>query len=78
MQLYNFFRKAFEKAIITLVKAYQFLISPMIGNVCKFHPSCSSYCIEAISKHGLYGIFLSLKRLLKCSPLSKGGEDHVP
>ena len=80
------FRKFMAAAIktnraifITLIKRYQMLISPLIGPRCRFYPSCSHYAIEAISKRGvLAGLFLALKRLLRCHPLSPGGYDPTP
>jgi len=62
-----------------LIRIYQKLISPLLGNHCRFHPTCSVYTYEAIDKYGfLKGTFLGSKRLLKCHPLHPGGEDPVP
>jgi putative membrane protein insertion efficiency factor len=62
-----------------LIRGYQWLISPMIGPRCRFHPSCSHYAIEAIDRHGpIAGGALSLKRLLKGHPLNEGGFAPVP
>jgi len=64
---------------IKLVRAYQIVISPMLGPRCRFHPTCSNYSIEAIKKHGIaIGSWLTLKRILKCHPLHPGGDDPVP
>lgn len=61
------------------VKAYQLFISPFLGQRCRFYPSCSHYATEAIKKHGvLRGGYLSLRRILRCQPLSEGGIDEVP
>ncbi len=50
-----------------------------MGNACRFHPSCSHYGIEAIEKHGaIKGSYLTIKRILRCQPLCKGGLDPVP
>lgn len=65
--------------LIGFVKGYQYLISPMLGSNCRFYPTCSSYMIEAIEKHGvLKGIYLGTRRLLRCHPYSEGGVDLVP
>ncbi|MFK8040409.1 MAG: membrane protein insertion efficiency factor YidD [Rickettsiaceae bacterium] len=58
---------------------YQFLISPILGSNCRFYPTCSQYAKLAIIKHGImYGIYLSVIRILKCNPLFNGGYDPVP
>ena len=63
----------------SLVRFYQIAISPWFGAKCRFHPTCSHYAIESIETHGsLKGAWLSIKRILKCHPLSKGGFDPVP
>ncbi|WP_235200634.1 membrane protein insertion efficiency factor YidD [Pseudomonas monteilii] len=65
--------------LIALVRGYQLLISPIIGNRCRFHPSCSQYSIEALRTHGaLVGTWLTVRRLLRCHPLHPGGFDPVP
>lgn len=62
-----------------VVRAYQLFISPIIPNHCRHIPSCSSYMIDAISRHGIVrGVWLGIKRLLRCHPFSKGGYDPVP
>ncbi len=64
---------------ILLVKAYQVVLSPVLGNCCRFAPSCSNYMIEAIEKHGCRkGVRLGMRRLVKCHPLHPGGVDPVP
>lgn len=61
------------------IKAYQYVISPMLGPRCRFTPTCSDYAIEAINLHGvLKGSWLASQRLLKCHPLHPGGHDPVP
>ena len=63
---------------IRLVRGYQWLISPLLGNSCRFHPTCSEYCVESIHKHGvIVGGWYSLIRILRCGPWSKGGIDEV-
>jgi uncharacterized protein len=60
------------------IRLYQLLVSPLLGaNTCKYHPSCSEYAAQAITKHGvLRGIPLAGWRLLRCNPWSKGGVDY--
>ncbi|MDY6891110.1 MAG: membrane protein insertion efficiency factor YidD [Pseudomonadota bacterium] len=68
-----------KKALILLVRSYQLLLSPFLGNNCRFHPSCSSYMIEAIERHGVWrGVWLGTRRLLRCHPYHAGGFDPVP
>ncbi len=65
--------------LIALIRAYQLLLSPIMGNACRFHPTCSHYGIEAIETHGaIKGSYLTLKRILRCQPLCQGGFDPVP
>jgi len=65
-----------KSIIVKTIKGYQFLISPILGDNCRFYPSCSSYSIEAIKKYGLLkGGLKGCKRLLRCHPYSKGGVD---
>jgi len=63
----------------SLLKAYQRWLSPLLGNNCRFTPTCSFYAIEAINRFGVVkGCWLASKRILKCHPLNAGGEDPVP
>ncbi|MGN1393769.1 MAG: membrane protein insertion efficiency factor YidD [Succinivibrionaceae bacterium] len=62
-----------------LIVFYQHTLSHIIGNQCRFYPTCSEYTKQAILIHGFfYGCFLGLKRIIKCNPLNKGGVDIVP
>lgn len=64
---------------IGFIRLYQWLISPLLGPSCRFHPTCSHYAIEAIEKHGVFkGGYLSVRRLIKCQPFHEGGLDPVP
>ena len=66
-------------AAILLIRLYQKLISPWLGQRCRFHPSCSHYCIDALTQHGMvHGLWLGLKRISKCHPFHPGGFDPVP
>jgi uncharacterized protein len=65
--------------IAFLIRAYQLLISPLLGARCRFYPSCSHYALEALQLHGLArGSWLTLRRLARCHPLCAGGVDPVP
>ena len=67
------------KVAILLIKGYQKILSPWLGQRCRFHPSCSNYCIEALQQHGMVrGLWLGFKRILKCQPFHPGGYDPVP
>jgi putative membrane protein insertion efficiency factor len=64
---------------IGLIRCYRYLISPLLGNCCRFYPSCSCYAEVAIKRFGLLkGSFLTLCRLLRCHPWHPGGIDPVP
>jgi putative membrane protein insertion efficiency factor len=68
-----------KKMIIAMVKGYQWLISPLLGNNCRYYPTCSSYMIQAIERFGvLKGVWMGLKRLGRCHPFHEGGIDPVP
>ena len=64
---------------IKSIHGYRYLLSPWIGNQCRFYPTCSHYAEDAINSYGLAkGGYLTLRRLLKCHPWHKGGIDLVP
>jgi putative membrane protein insertion efficiency factor len=68
-----------SKGIIGLIKAYKLIISPILPMACRYTPTCSSYGIEAIQKHGpVKGTFLAVKRILRCNPWGGSGIDPVP
>ncbi len=68
-----------KKIPILMVKFYQIFISPFFPGVCRFRPTCSQYMIEAIETHGIFkGIYLGIKRLVKCHPWGGSGYDPVP
>jgi putative membrane protein insertion efficiency factor len=65
--------------MIFLIKLYQTLLSPFVGQNCRYYPSCSAYSLEAIEKHGVWrGLWLSVKRISRCHPWHEGGVDPVP
>ena len=70
--------KILTKIIIKIIKFYQYLISPLLGNNCRYLPTCSDYSIEALERFGLLkGILLIFKRIFSCHPWSAGGFDPV-
>ena len=73
--------KIFTNILIKLIKAYKFLISPLLGNSCRYLPTCSEYSIESLKTFGfLKGSYLSLKRIFSCHPIKflGGGEGFDP
>ena len=68
----------FAYILIQLIKCYKFLISPLLGQSCRYLPTCSEYSIEALKTYGFFkGLFLSIKRILSCHPWGQGGFDPV-
>lgn len=66
-------------ALIGLVRLYQLLVSPLLGQTCKYYPSCSAYAVGALREHGaVRGTGMAVWRVLRCNPWSAGGVDHVP
>ncbi len=67
------------KLLLVLIRCYKYAISPLLGQNCRFFPSCSDYSVQAIEKYGaLKGGGLALKRILRCHPWNPGGFDPVP
>ncbi|MEO6974679.1 MAG: membrane protein insertion efficiency factor YidD [Gallionella sp.] len=68
-----------RRIVITLIRGYQYLISPLFTPTCRFTPSCSNYARDVVTKHGvLKGGWLSIRRLLRCNPWNPGGYDPAP
>jgi putative membrane protein insertion efficiency factor len=68
-----------RNAAVSFIKGWRAIISPLYGNVCRFHPSCSAYGLGAVQQYGLVrGGTMSLWRILRCNPWSRGGIDDVP
>lgn len=68
-----------KKFAIGFIRLYQWTIRPLIGETCRFYPSCSDYGAEAFEKHGFFkGAWLTLKRISRCNPWNPGGPDPVP
>lgn len=68
-----------SKIVILIILFYKKMISPLLPRSCRFYPSCSSYSIEALKRHGfLKGMYLSVRRIGRCHPWNPGGYDPVP
>ena len=73
--------KIIIEILIKIIKGYQFLISPLLGNSCRYLPTCSDYCIEALKTFGLFkGSYISFKRIISCHPVKflGGGQGFDP
>jgi putative membrane protein insertion efficiency factor len=67
------------RLLLVLVTGYRWLLSPVLGSNCRYCPSCSEYAIEALRRHGaLLGLWLTLRRMLRCHPWGGHGYDPVP
>lgn len=72
-------KKILSWPFILLVRFYQICISPLKPPTCRFTPTCSAYAIEALKKHGpVKGLYLAIKRILRCHPWGGSGYDPVP
>lgn len=73
------YRRAPARLLLWLITGYRWLISPMLGPRCRFAPSCSAYAVDAIAEYGaVRGIWLSVRRIVRCHPFHPGGYDPVP
>nr|WP_321454112.1 membrane protein insertion efficiency factor YidD [uncultured Carboxylicivirga sp.] len=72
-------RDSIVALLVIPVKLYQWFLSPWLGASCRYTPTCSTYTIEALKKHGpIKGLWLSVKRILSCNPWGGHGHDPVP
>lgn len=68
-----------RNACVLVLRAYRAVVSPLYGDVCRYHPSCSRYALESIQLHGVIaGVALGSWRILRCNPWAKGGVDDPP
>ncbi|MDH3689762.1 MAG: membrane protein insertion efficiency factor YidD [Gammaproteobacteria bacterium] len=68
-----------QKLLLGCLRTYRYLVSPMLGQHCRFYPSCSQYAIDAVEYHGATkGVGMALRRVLRCHPWHRGGVDPVP
>ena len=71
--------KIFIYPLIFIIKIYQFIVSPLIGQNCRYFPTCSEYAIESLKLHGLLqGSFFAIRRISKCHPFGGHGLDPIP
>ncbi len=67
-----------KRLLIVVIEVYRKLVSPLVPDRCKYHPSCSRYAVDAVRSYGVAkGSILAVWRVLRCNPLSDGGVDHV-
>ena len=67
------------RLLVLLLRGYRYAISPLYGQVCRYHPTCSAYALEAVTEHGgLRGSWLAVRRIGRCHPWAAGGVDPVP
>ena len=71
--------KLIQQLLLALIQVYRYALSPFLGQRCRFYPSCSAYAAEALTRYGpLRGLWLAIKRVLRCQPFHPGGHDPVP
>ncbi|NBW40983.1 membrane protein insertion efficiency factor YidD [bacterium] len=68
-----------QKILLCFIRCYKVIVSPLLGDRCRFYPTCSAYAAQAIKEHGsIRGGSMALTRLLRCHPFARGGIDYVP
>ena len=72
-------KRVLRALILRIIRFYQRALSPLLGNNCRFHPSCSQYTYEAVERYGAaQGTWMGLRRICRCHPWHQGGFDPVP
>lgn len=67
-----------QRVVVAVIRAYQWVLRPLLPPTCRFHPTCSDYALDAVRQHGAFrGAFLALRRILRCHPWHPGGYDPV-
>ena len=67
------------RLLVLLLRGYRYAISPLYGQVCRYHPTCSAYALQAVTEHGsVRGSWLAVRRIARCHPWADGGVDPVP
>jgi len=75
----DFLSTLLRALLIGIVRLWQIVLRPVLGNNCRFHPSCSDYALEAIREYGaVQGGWMAFRRILRCNPWHPGGDDPVP
>ena len=68
-----------RRLLMSLVRGYQHFISPLFPPTCRYYPTCSTYMLQALTKHGAFkGSLMGIARILRCHPFVRGGVDPVP
>ena len=68
-----------RRSLMMFVRGYRLLLSPWLGNSCRFEPTCSNYSLQALEKHGAaVGTYMTMHRIARCHPFCAGGHDPVP
>jgi len=72
-------RKLVRSIVLKSIRFYQYAVSPLFPPCCRYVPTCSAYAYEAVQKYGIFkGLYLALRRILRCHPFHPGGYDPVP
>jgi putative membrane protein insertion efficiency factor len=67
-----------KKFLLYLLRMYKKWLSPLLGQHCRFYPTCSEYMYVAVERYGVKGVWMGIKRIARCQPFCKGGYDPVP
>lgn len=79
MIIIEFIHKILKYLLILPIKLYQWILSPLLGNNCRYSPTCSHYSVEAIQEWGIFkGSWMAVKRIASCNPWGGFGDDPVP
>jgi putative membrane protein insertion efficiency factor len=71
--------RVLQQGLLWIIRGYQYFLSPLLPRSCRFYPTCSHYAVEALQRHGLFtGVYLSVRRIIRCHPFHPGGYDPVP